>query len=90
MHSQSGLVSRINVDTASKSRRFNRRWFRSPPVRELARPTTVWLAPGARVNASNTAVPRTPDAPTQNEAYQNTERGAGVFQSSPVTMTFIR
>lgn len=49
----------------------------------------MWSAPGARVNASNTAVPRTPDAPTQDEAYQNTERGAGILQSSPVTMTFM-
>ena len=55
----------------------------------MARPTTVWSAPGARVNASNTAVPRTPDAPVQDEAYQSTERGAGIFQSSPVTMTFM-
>lgn len=70
--SQSGLVSRIKVDTASKSRRFNLRKLRSPPGRELARPTTVWSAPGARVNASKTAVPRTPDAP---EAHQNTEWG---------------
>ena len=49
----------------------------------------MWSAPGARVNASNTAVPRTPDAPVQDEAYQNTERGTGILQSSPVTMTFM-
>ena len=49
----------------------------------------MWSAPGARVNASNTAVPRTPDAPVQDEAYQNTEQGTGILQSSPVTMTFM-
>ena len=32
----------------------------------------MWSAPGARVNASKTAVPRTPDAPV---AYQSTEWG---------------
>jgi len=62
LYLQSGLVSLTNADRASESRRFSLRRLRSPPGREWARPMTVW-AGSVRANASNTAVPRTPDAP---------------------------